>query len=60
MSEDMLCLVFTFLILGLMFAWVPLLNFICPPCGRALERFWSKKASPEERLGGVSAINPGA
>ncbi len=35
MSEQSICLILTVLIIALMFAWVPFLNLVCPPCGRA-------------------------
>lgn len=38
MSETMLVVLITAAILAGMFAWVPLLNLVCPPCGRALLR----------------------
>lgn len=37
MSEDLLATVITLAIIAAMFAWVPLLKFICPPCSRFLE-----------------------
>lgn len=51
MSEQILCVVITVLIIGLMFVWVPVLEFICPPCGRALERFRSRKQSEVQQEG---------
>jgi hypothetical protein len=55
MSEATLSIVITVLVIGLMFVWVPVLEFICPPCSRALERFRSKKER-EVRQGAVSGI----
>lgn len=37
MSEDLLATVITLAIITAMFAWVPLLKLICPPCSRFLE-----------------------
>lgn len=44
MSEQTLSLIIAVAIIALMFAWVPFLNFVCPPCGRALERLRLRKA----------------
>jgi hypothetical protein len=38
MSDDVIALVITLAIIALFFVWVPLLNLVCPPCGRFLER----------------------
>jgi hypothetical protein len=38
MSDDVIALLITIAIIALFFVWVPLLNFVCPPCGRFLER----------------------
>ena len=38
MSEDILATVITVGIIGAMFAWVPLLKIVCPPCISYLER----------------------
>jgi hypothetical protein len=43
MSEAKIALMVTVAILLLMFVWVPILNFVCPPCGRAIERLREKK-----------------
>ncbi len=45
MSEQALSLIITTAIIALMFAWAPFLNFVCPPCGRALERLRLRKAT---------------
>ncbi len=37
MSQDLLATVITLVILAAMFAWVPLLKLVCPPCSRFLE-----------------------
>ncbi len=39
MSEAILAIIVTAAIVALMFAWVPILNIVCPPCGRALARY---------------------
>jgi hypothetical protein len=44
MSEAKIALAVTAAILVLMFVWVPILNFVCPPCGRAIKRLREKKA----------------
>jgi hypothetical protein len=36
MSDEMIALTVTVVIIALLFAWAPFLNFICPPCGRFL------------------------
>jgi hypothetical protein len=38
MSDEVIALVITIAIIALFFVWVPLLELICPPCGRFLER----------------------
>lgn len=38
MSEDLLATVITVVLLAAMFAWVPILQAICPPCSRFFER----------------------
>jgi hypothetical protein len=49
MSNDVLALVITVAIFAVFFAWMPLLNLICPPCGRFLERRRAQRTSPKER-----------
>jgi uncharacterized membrane protein len=56
MSEQILSIFITVLVIALMFVWVPVLEFICPPCGRALERFRSKKTQHEVREPNSSGI----
>jgi hypothetical protein len=56
MSELTLSIVITVLVIGLMFVWVPVLEFICPLCGRALERFRSRRAKTEVRGPSASGI----
>jgi hypothetical protein len=52
MSEQILSIFITVLVIALMFVWVPVLEFICPPCRRALERLRSKRAKGEVRQAG--------
>ena len=42
MSDEIIALVITIAIIALFFLWVPLLNLVCPPCGRFLERLRQK------------------
>jgi hypothetical protein len=49
MSESTLCIVLTIGIAAVFFAWMPFLNFICPPCSRFLERRRLQKATADER-----------
>jgi hypothetical protein len=49
MSDKMIALVVTISIIALFFVWVPLLNLVCPPCGRFLERRRRQKEAPEQR-----------
>jgi hypothetical protein len=56
MSEQTLSIVITVLVIVLMFVWVPVLEFICAPCGRALERFRSGRAKDEVRGASVPGI----
>jgi hypothetical protein len=54
MSEQTLSIAITVLVIAFMFVWVPVLEFICPPCGRALERLRSRKAQREVRVPSAS------
>jgi hypothetical protein len=49
MSDDVIALLITVAIIALCFVWVPLLNFICPPCSRFLERRGLQKEIPPQR-----------
>jgi hypothetical protein len=42
MSDDFIAVIIPLAALAIIFAWVPLLNLICPPCGRALERRYAQ------------------
>jgi len=48
MSNDVAAIVITAAIFAVLFAWVPLLSLICPPCGRLLERLRTQRSSPKE------------
>jgi hypothetical protein len=43
MPDDTIALIITIAIIALFFVWVPLLNLVCPPCGRFLEQRRSQK-----------------
>jgi hypothetical protein len=47
MSDQVLAILITAAIVALLFAWVPILNFICPPCGRALARYRHKSIAED-------------
>jgi len=51
MSDDVIALLITIAIIALFFVWVPFLEFVCPPCGRFLQRRrrQKEKAMPKER-----------
>ena len=38
MSDAIVALIVPLVAVAIIFAWVPLLNLICPPCTRALEQ----------------------
>ena len=38
MSDAIVALIVPLAAVAIIFAWVPLLNLICPPCARARER----------------------
>jgi hypothetical protein len=44
MSDKFIALMITIAILALIFAWVPFLSLVCPPCTRLLERRRQKNA----------------
>jgi hypothetical protein len=54
MSEQTLCILITVLVIALMFVWVPILEFVCPPCGRAIERLRQKRSPQTMQEGRVS------
>jgi cytochrome c oxidase assembly protein Cox11 len=49
MSDEVIALVITIAIIALFFAWVPLLNLVCQPCARFLERRRLQKNIDKER-----------
>jgi hypothetical protein len=49
MSDEVIALAITIAIIALFFVWVPLLNLVCPPCGRFLERWRLQKEVPKAR-----------
>ena len=49
MSDEVLALVITIAIIALFFVWVPLLNLVCPPCGRFFEQRRLQKEVAKER-----------
>lgn len=53
MSDDTMSVVITFIIIAILFAWAPLLNLICPPCGRFLERHRQKGGPKRQRVSGA-------
>jgi hypothetical protein len=48
MSDELIAFIVTVVIIALLFAWAPLLNFICPPCGRFLAQRRSAKQTVEK------------
>jgi hypothetical protein len=50
MSDEVISIVITIAIIALFFVWVPLLNLICPPCARFLERRRLQKEVAKERI----------
>ena len=52
MSDEMIALIVTVAIIGLLFAWPPFLNFICPPCGRFLKQRRVEKQTTEKQVTG--------
>jgi len=53
MFNDILALIIPLVGVAIVFAWVPLLNFISPPCGRSLER----RAFRDEELEARSSLS---
>jgi cytochrome c oxidase assembly protein Cox11 len=50
MSDEMIALIVTVAIIGLLFAWPPFLNFICPPCGRFLAQRRAEKQTVDQQV----------
>jgi hypothetical protein len=55
MLDDILAVIIPLVAIAIIFAWVPLLNLICPPCGRALERrrFQMKALEARTSMGSI-------
>jgi hypothetical protein len=49
MSNEIIALIITVAIIALLFAWAPLLNFICPPCGRFIAQRRMEKETVENQ-----------
>ena len=49
MSDYILAIIIPLGAIALAFAWVPFLNFICPPCARSLERRTFQREDPGMR-----------
>ncbi|WP_353066086.1 hypothetical protein RBB77_07395 [Tunturibacter psychrotolerans] len=57
MSDEIIALIITVAIIALLFAWVPLLNFICPPCGRFFaQRRMEKQTSENQKIRKQSSV----
>jgi uncharacterized membrane protein YhhN len=57
MSEEIIALIITVAIIALLFAWAPLLNLICPPCGRFLaQRRMAKQATESQKIRKQSSV----
>jgi len=48
MSDNVIALVITIAIIALFFAWMPILNFICPPCGRFVAKYRLQRPQDEK------------
>jgi hypothetical protein len=48
MSESLFAGLFTVVILAILFAWVPMMDRVCPPCGRALKRLKRRESTGAE------------
>ena len=58
MSDETIALIITLAIFALFFVWVPLLNFVCPPCGRFLARRRLLKEKPVDQVDQVEKERP--
>jgi len=54
MSDEVIAVVITIAIIALFFVWVPLLELVCPPCGRFLERRRLQKEPTKARASVVA------
>jgi hypothetical protein len=59
MSEEITALFITITIIAVHFAWIPILNLVCPPCARLLERRRLRKRA-DKRTRTVASHNPPA
>jgi hypothetical protein len=62
MSEEIIAIVITIAIIALFVAWVPILDLICPPCSRLLERLRlpKEKVKKQPTVLQFSARRPGS
>lgn len=51
MSENVIAVLVSFVLLLGMFFWVPLLEIVCPPCSRLLWTRWRGRGAPAEAAG---------
>jgi hypothetical protein len=57
MSDDVIALIVTILVIALLFAWAPFLNFICPPCSRFLaQRRMERQTVEDQRIKKRSSV----
>ena len=57
MSDEVIAVIVTILILALLFAWAPFLNFICPPCSRYLaQRRMERKMVAKQSIKKTSSV----
>jgi hypothetical protein len=54
MSRESISIVVTIVVIALMFAWVPLVNIVCPPGWSSAEKESSEEKEPEKRKQGQS------
>jgi hypothetical protein len=56
MSDEMIALIVTVAIIGLLFAWPPFLNLICPPCSRFLNQRRAEKQTSVTAIRNQSVV----
>jgi hypothetical protein len=49
MSDEVTAILITIAIIALCLVWVPLLDLVCPPCARFLERLRHRTAVPGQQ-----------
>jgi hypothetical protein len=54
MSDYIFALIIPLVAIAIIFAWIPFLNLICPPCGRSLE----SRGFQGEELEARSSVGP--